>query len=53
MLCSRPRQTLHMHHSPAVLSLMRDMSGMQEQPHRMTEEEMRLQVQGFLLDDSA
>ena len=42
-----------MHHSPAVLSLMRDMSGMQEPPRRVTEEEMRLQVQEFLLDDGA
>jgi hypothetical protein len=39
-----------MHHSPAVLSLMR---GLQEPPRRVTEEEMRLQVQEFLLDDGA
>jgi hypothetical protein len=42
-----------MHHSPAVLSLMRDMGGMQALTRRVAEEEMRLQVQEFLLDDGA
>jgi hypothetical protein len=47
---TRSLQTLHMHDAAAVASLMRDLCAPQP-PRRMSEQELRQQVQEFLLDD--
>ena len=43
-------QTLRMHDPAAVATLLRELGPKQEPPRRMPEEEMRAQLQAFLLD---
>jgi hypothetical protein len=43
-------QTLRMHDPAAVATLLRELGPEQEPPRRMPEEEMRAQLQAFLLD---